>query len=597
MNIILTNKVTLILLMFIFGFSSLKQSRSQSWIRINQCGYLPNSIKVAVLASKENIECTKFALFKAGSNRQVWSSNRVKSNGAYGAFVKTYRLNFSEFKHEGSFYLKVAEIKSPVFKINNQVYDGTADFLLKYMRQQRCGFNPFLKDSCHTHDGFTIYGPMPDGTNIDVVGGWHDAADYLQYSTTSANATFNLLFAYRENPSAFGDQVDANGLPGPNRIPDVLDEARWGLDWLLKMHPQDDLMFNQIADDRDHSGWRLPTEDTTNYGKRLERPVYFCSGEIQGLKRYKNRATGVASTAGKFASAFALGAQIYANNDHDYANKLKHKALSAFQFGKKKPGVCQTAPCRAPYFYEEDNWADDMELGAAELYALTGKMAFLNDAIKYSQMEPITPWMGADTARHYQWYPFINLGHYELARTASAKLKQELINYYREGIERVWQRGKNNPFLMGVPFIWCSNNLVAAFATQCNLYRKLTGDTSYLELEAAMRDWLFGCNPWGISMVIGLPADGNYAHNPHSAFSNLYGYKIDGGLLDGSVYASIYRNLKYVKLMEEDKYAALQSELVVYHDDVGDYATNEPTMDGTASLVYFLSALQMEGKN
>jgi hypothetical protein len=53
------------------------------------------------------------------------------------------------------------------------------------MRQQRSGFNPFLKDSCHTHDGYVLYGEkagIKDSTHIDVVGGWHDASDYLQYA-------------------------------------------------------------------------------------------------------------------------------------------------------------------------------------------------------------------------------------------------------------------------------------------------------------------------------------------------------------------------------------------------------------------------------
>ena len=588
-------------LLFIFLFLSLpqcavnQQQNSEAWIRINQLGYPPNSKKIAVFVSKENIQCTDFELIDAQTNQPAWSFSSVKSTGAYGPFTQTFRLDFSEFQTEGQFYLKAGRIKSPVFKINSDVYDGTADFLLKYMRQQRCGFNPFLNDSCHTHDGYTIYGPMPDGTHIDVIGGWHDAADYLQYVATSANATFNLLFAYRENPESFDDKFNASGLPGANGIPDVIDEARWGLNWLLKMHPRDDWMFNQIADDRDHRGWRLPTDDTTSYGKDLERPVYFCSGEIQGVFNNKNRATGVASTAGKFAAAFALGAEIFKDIDPGYANRLIPKAHSAHQLGKNKPGVCQTAPCRAPYFYEEDNWVDDMELGAAELYGITNNIEFLQEAIDFSHKEAITPWMGADTARHYQWYPFMNMGHYELARIAREDVKETLIDYYREGIEKVWQRGKDNAFIMGVPFIWCSNNLVTALMTQCQLYRQLSGDNKYLELEAAMRDWLFGCNPWGVSMVIGLPADGVYAHDPHSAFSHLYGYKLDGGLLDGPVYGSIFKNLKYVTLREQDEYAPFQSDLVVYHDDMGDYATNEPTMDGTASLVYYLAAMEKEG--
>jgi len=92
----------------------------------------------------------------------------------------------------------------------------------------------------------------------------------------------------------------------------VLDEAKWGLDWLLKMHPKDDWLFNQLGDDRDHRGMRIPKEDSF-YHRGFERPVYFCTGSPQGLFKYKNRASGVASTAGKFSSAFALGSMVLKN--------------------------------------------------------------------------------------------------------------------------------------------------------------------------------------------------------------------------------------------------------------------------------------------
>ena len=107
-----------------------------------------------------------------------------------------------------------AKLFLPEFRIGDDVYDGTADFLLNYMRQQRSGFNPYIKDSCHTHDGYEIYGKSQDSVHINVAGGWHDAADYLQYVATSANATYQMLFAYSENPGSFDDKYLANGLPG-----------------------------------------------------------------------------------------------------------------------------------------------------------------------------------------------------------------------------------------------------------------------------------------------------------------------------------------------------------------------------------------------
>lgn len=82
----------------------------------------------------------------------------------------TYRLDFSDFNQTGTYYLKAGTTQSPRFSIDPGVYNGTADFLLNYMRQQRCGYNPFLKDSCHVHDGYIVYHPTKTGQHIDVRG-------------------------------------------------------------------------------------------------------------------------------------------------------------------------------------------------------------------------------------------------------------------------------------------------------------------------------------------------------------------------------------------------------------------------------------------
>jgi len=574
-------------------------AQENTWIRINQLGYLPNSVKVAVLASKGNPEIGYFVVRNSLTNEIEFHSDNIMKYGAWGPFEISYRLNFSELKKEGTYFIESGSFRSPDFNIGNDVYDGTADFLLNYMRQQRCGYNPFLDDSCHTHDGFIIYHPDPDvdSTYINAKGGWHDASDYLQYVTTSANATFQMLFAYEQNPPAFKDYYDANGKKEPNGIPDILDEAKWGLDWLVRMNPEKDVMFNQIADDRDHAGFRLPNLDTVSYnGFNLQRPVYFCTGEPQGFSKYKNRATGIASTSGKYASAFALGSKLLAKYYPEFAEALKQKAIDAYDLGLRHPGVCQTAPGKAPYFYEEDNYVDDMELAAVQLYKMTGNSAYFGEAFEYGRSEPVTPWMGADTANHYQWYPFVNLGHYFIASETEGA-GNLFGNLMKEGLEGIYNRGKNNPFLTGIPFIWCSNNLIAAALTQARLYHKLTKDDKYIEMEAALRDWLFGCNPWGTSMIIGLPRSGNFPKDPHSSLARLRSYELTGGLVDGPVYGSIFKRLLGLTIYNGDEYEQFQSDLVVYHDDYGDYSTNEPTMDGTASLSYYLSAMESLGRD
>ncbi|RZK19205.1 MAG: cellulase, partial [Pedobacter sp.] len=519
--------------------------------------------------------------------------------GTYGPFKQTARINFSGFKGSGRFYIKADGVLSPVVIINDDVYKGAADFCLRYMRQQRSGFNPYLKDSCHTHDGFVVYGSkvgIKDSTHFDASGGWHDASDYLQYSTTSANATYHLLMAYRDFPSVFIDEKQANGLEGKNGKADVLDEAKWGLDWLIKMHPKKKIMFNQLADDRDHISMRIPKEDS-QYGKGFERPLYFITGEPQQRGKFLNATTGTSSTAAKFTSAFNLGAALFNNVDNKYSKLLRQKAATSLKFALQKPGVTQTASVKSPYIYAEDNWVDDMELAMASKSFKKPNSSATADALFYAEKEKTTPWLAKDTAAHYQYYPFINLGHYELAKQLKGEERNRVEDYYKLGIEQVWARAKTNAFYRGVPFIWCSNNLTVAFAMQCKWYEELTGDKQFEALEQANFDWIFGCNPWGTSMVYGLPSWGDTPVDPHSAFTHLKNYPIDGGLVDGPVYTNIYKNLIGIKLSNADEYAEFQSDLAVYHDDYGDYSTNEPTMDGTASLIYLLAAKEVQAKS
>ncbi|MDE3252255.1 MAG: glycoside hydrolase family 9 protein [Bacteroidota bacterium] len=582
---------------FLFGltwvFCIMVSAQDKSCIRINQLGYTPAGIKIAVWGSSAKKLLTHFDLMDAVTKQKVFSQKTGKDFGAYGPFASSYRLDFSEFQKPGTYYLQTDTIVSPVFRIDDAVYAGAADFCLQYMRQQRSGFNPFLRDSCHTHDGYTLYGPMPDSTHLDVTGGWHDASDYLQYSTTSANATWHLLAAYQDFPGVFKDKQQANGLEGTNGIPDVLDEARWGLDWLVKMNPRDQWLFNQLGDDRDHMGMRIPKEDNF-YGRGFERPVYFINGKPQQRGKFLNATTGAASTAGKFAGAFALGSQMFLKSDPVYAAMLQEKAKKVFELGQAMPGVAQTVSVRSPYIYAEGDWKDDMELGAASLYAVTRQKKFLHHFEQYLDQASVSKWMGLDTASHYQYYPFSNPAVYSMARQLPKDSASALSDYYADGLQKVFLKAGHNAFNRGIPYIWCSNNLTVSFAIECYWYRKLTGSHKYAALEQANFDWLFGCNPWGTSMVYGLPANGDTPVDPHSAFTHLKNYPINGGLVDGPVYTSIYKSLIGIHLQDADEYADWQSDLAVYHDDYGDYSTNEPTMDGTASLIYLLAAKEAE---
>ncbi|HET9528997.1 MAG TPA: glycoside hydrolase family 9 protein, partial [Blastocatellia bacterium] len=569
------------------------------FIRINQLGYRPADAKVAIALADAPLPET-FTVIDAATEQVAFKGTARTVSGRWGEFDRHAELDFSALKRPGRYLLRFGQAGSLQFDIRADIYAELPDQLLEFMRQQRCGYNPWLDAVCHPFDGRTAYGPLPAATYINATGGWHDAGDLLKYLITSSNATAQMLLAYqleqepaqgkaRRAPTLFKDRFNDLGQPGANGIPDILDEARWGLDWMLKLHPASDHLYHQIADDRDHKGWRLPQNEIVDYGwgPGSYRVIYFADGRPQGLQQYKSESDGVANIAGRYAAAMALGYQIWKDHPRlrQYALTLLRAGREVYALGKSKEGVQQGNSYGAPYRYEETTWADDMEWGAAELFRATGERMYMEDALRYAHLAASKSWMGLEDARHYQYYPFMNLGHFRLYDRADPKTRKLLAGYYLEGIERCLRAGEKNPYGAGAPFIWCSNNLMVALATQTLLYERMTGDARHRVFAGKQRDWLLGRNPWGYSMITEIPAGGVFPKDVHLMTNSLLKRAVRGGLVDGPVYRRIFQSLKGVSITEPDPLAAFQDERAVFHDDIKDYSTNEPTMDGSASAI------------
>ena len=133
--------------------------------------------------------------------------------------------------------------------------------------------------------------------------------------------------------------------------------------------------------------------------------------------------------------------------------------------------------------------------------------------------------------------------------------------------------------------------------TQCILYRHLTNDSTYIDMESSLRDWLLGCNPWGVCMIVELPGAKCYPTQPHSFIISEKIGNTTGGLVDGPVYQGIFNSLRGVNMEGGINYMRYQPDVMVYHDSTNDYSTNEPTMDGTACLIFPFAAYEAEAKS
>jgi peptidoglycan/xylan/chitin deacetylase (PgdA/CDA1 family) len=444
--------------------------------------------------------------------------------------------------------VRCGAIESPAFTIGADAYGDVPNALLEFMRLQRCGENPITGEKCHQQDGFdTTTGEM-----VDLVGGWHDAGDRLKHMITTSYCVAALFLA------------------------DARDEARHGATLVRKLHPTPDVLYVQIGDDRDHMPpHTLWHDDASDYGRGPGGPraAWRATGAPEGPK-YRNASSGLANLAGRCAAALALGGDVEA-------------ATSLYRLAQAKPGVAMSVPVRARYYYGETSYFDDLEWAATELFIATGEKRYLDEAIRWADRAGDNPWMGTDAHGHYEFFPYVNLAHWRLYPHVDAPTQKRLAEYYRAGLERIRQRAERNPYRLGTPLVWCSTNDVVALATQARLYELMTGDTTYRQLAAEARDWIFGRNPWGVSLVVGVPKSGRHASRPHHLFHKLADHLPVGGLVDGPVSKEINDRFKF-DAISDPELAPFQSDVAVYHDQYADFSTNEPIIDGTVSLLLLL---------
>ena len=512
-------------------------TRESAWLRVNQVGYLPEDPKIAVLSSDRPLTGS----FSIGE----FTADIGPDQGAWGPFAHNYRLDFTAFTQPGRHTLRFGPDLACTVKIGPDVYDGLPDKLLGFMRLQRCGLNPITGQKCHQEDAIDT----TTGERLNMVGGWHDAADRIKHMITTTYCVAALYLA------------------------DAYDEAQHGRLMIEKIHPNDDVIYVQVADDRDHSPPEaLWHEDRTDYGwgPGGPRSAWRATTQPAGPK-YQNRSSGLASLAGRASAAMALAGDV-------------GRARRLYAMAKAHPGNAMSVPVKAPYYYGESTYHDDLEWAAVELFLATGERPFLEEAIQHADRAGDNVWMGRDRHGHYEFFPYVNLAHWRLYPHVPPEVQVRLAGYYRSGLERIRDIAIKNPYRLGTPLVWCSTNNVIALATQAVLYERMTGDRQFRTLAAEARDWIFGRNPWGVSFVIGVPEDGVASRRPHHLFWKLAGILPVGGLVDGPVYKDINDSLKFMPF-DDDAYARFQSDIGVYHDCYADFSTNEPIIDGTVSLL------------
>ena len=558
-------------------------------LKVNQVGYKPGDIKKVVLASKERIDT--FNICDASTNEVVYTGKfaeeYVMSTNGDG---KTFTGDFSEFKTPGKYYIcaEGLEDNSYTFQIADNVFDDVAKATVRMLYLQRCGCEitkelggKFAHDVCHNTDA-KIY-----GTNdyIDVSGGWHDAGDYGRYVVAGAKTIGDLFLTYEDCPKASGDDYD---IPeSGNGVPDILDEARYELEWMLKMQADNGGVYHKVTC-AVFPGTVMPEEETDE--------LIVCP---------------VSTTAtGDFAAVMAKAARLYKKYDAEFADTCLEAALKAYAYmeanaeadevGFTNPSDISTGE------YPDDHNTDEYIWAAVELYLTTGDSAYLS-TIRFLTEKTFRAGLGWADMGEYAMYdylkvkgmkepPVINSASIPADGSEPVPTEEEIKAFYDALDDNDYIRIKftekmnlfastalenstTDPYFSSLRiYPWGSNMTIANNGILYRMMYNLTGDQIYNEYARYQIDYLLGVNAVAYSYVTGY--GDHAAENPHHRPSQAKGSAMPGMLVGGpnSTPADPYA----IKVLSNKVGGSC------YVDNDTAYSINEITIYWNSPLIYLL---------
>jgi hypothetical protein len=603
---------------------------------LNQVGYLSADNKQALLMAGFPVTNASFQV--VGTNGSVEFSALVgKSTGLWNQET-VYRLDFSEFRRPGVYFIKVEEANRPVsqpFRIGTgqELYGPLFRNSLTFFKAQRDGPDVSLdvmgrKPSHLTDQQAFIYRVPAFGKNgmqggleriggpIDVSGGWFDAGDYLKFVETASYVTSMMLLTARDYPAQAGKGTAA----------DFAAEGRYGLDWLLKMwNDETKTLYAQvgIGDGNqqatgDHDVWRLPEADDSLKVERGDPKYFIKFRAVFPAKPIDGRIS--PNLAGRLAAALALGCQVFKTSDPPYAQKLLRVSEHIFELAATT-NVTALTTVYPGHFYPEEEWRDDLELGAVELaYAFSEGQAGSPGVKARRYLGQAAHWaragLDSGSGEPFNLYDVSSLGHYELCRALELAgdpkdlkvQRAELLAELKKRLDSAVKRSGKEPFGLGTRYGSDLVPHILGLVLEAGFYDDLTHTTTYTDFAQRQLDFVLGRNPWGTSFIVG--AGRVFPFHMQHQVANLAG-SLDGSLpiLLGATVDGPARG-KQPKAGdvpdgaratpwpgENDPFAPFNGNGVYYTDDVGSWATVEPADDYTVPTVLIFARLALSGRS
>lgn len=489
-------------------------------IKIDQFGYLPLSQKIAVISNPQSgfnagaafTPGNIYHVRKVSDNSSVFSGSPVAWNGGATHLQsgdKAWWFDFSGVTAQGTYYIydPTNNVKSYNFEISDCVYEEVLKQTTRAFYYQRCGV---AKAAPHAHAGWTddachvgaqqdtdcrLYNNTSASTSRDLSGGWHDAGDYNKYVNFIYGPVVDMLLAYEENPEVWSD--DFSIPESGNGVPDILDEVKFELDWLLKMQNENGSVLSVVG-----GGSGSPPSADAN------------------PRRYGPATTSASLSA---AAMFALAAiQFEAAGQSAYAATLETAAVKAWTWASANTNVTfHNSGILAAGEQETSTQERTFRkiAAAAYLYALTG-----NTSYRTAFDTEVT----TDREWWYKWYypyPFEHsvqdaMLYYTKTPGASSALATSIRDRYRNAILNNADHYKGftdktdayRAYLSDGNYTWGSNRVKADQANMfltMNVYGFHSGSSEgFRNAASGFVHYMHGVNPLALTYLSNMGAFG-----------------------------------------------------------------------------------------
>lgn len=544
-------------------------------IKVDQAGYLTEAPKLAMVVTDGPVLSGAFTVRRVKDDSIVFQGQLQPPVPDPDSGDLVQIADFSQLGESGRFYLEVAGIgRSWHFAVGPEVFNRIYYLTMRAYYGQRCGtavdmgpeFPGLKHGACHLVGAYHVSSGKTGGRTSTH--GWHDAGDYGRYMVNSGISTGTLLWTWE----MFGDRIKKIGLQLPesgNQMPDILNETRWNMDWMLTMQ------------DTDGGVWHKQTSD------------HFCAFIMPEQDKLVSDVIGTGSDPYKsscatadFAAVMAIAARTYKSFDAAYAAKCLAAAKRAWAWVAEHPAVTfRNPPGITTGDYGDPHCGDEQLWAAAELYRTTGESTyqtyFLAHYREYlDSIKPVGPASWSMVAPLALWT-------YVLGGGQDAGAVREIRERSVRAADAIVQRTAQNPYRLSLAttdYIWGSNGVAGNYSMQLLVANRLRPDPKYAQAAMDNVHYMLGRNTFSLSWVtqVGEHSVMHPHHRPSAADGVEAPYP---GLLAGGPNPGRQDN-EMKRLLPPGLSPAKN-----YIDVTGAYACNEVAINWNAPLVFTLASM------